>query len=321
MAIVPFIHDTYLLGQPAMLLLALLLGAFLSLRKGKPIAAGALVAVATAIKAYPILAVGYFIYRRQWRATVATGAFLLALTFVFPLAFRTTTQVRDDFVLWTRGMLLKYDEHTIAQRPERAYSFKNQSIQATVHRLARPVLANGEDDKTWYVSLISLDFRSTTYLMLGATGSLGLFYLWSTWKRKSGPPDDAVEQSLVAILILMLAPLSFNYSYCWLMFPYTLMMHLMFVAPKGSRARRVAFGATGASIGLLVLSIPFPKHAQAYGNVFFSGLLLMIALGIILQRGWYQWAQASKAVPTPHAGHPHAASPSGDWISSEGAGI
>ncbi len=180
LAVIPFVHDTYLLGQPALLLLALLLGGFACLRRGSPTAAGALIAAAAAIKAYPLLVAGYLIYRRQWRATAALAVTLGALLFVLPLAFRTPSQTVSDFGRWTRGMLLKYDQHTIAQRPERAYSFKNQSIQATVHRLARPVLANGEDDRVWRVNLLNLSFAATTRLMLATIGCVGLFYLWAT---------------------------------------------------------------------------------------------------------------------------------------------
>ena len=304
-AIVPFIHDTYLLGQPAILLLALLLGAFVALRRQAPIAAGALIAIAAAIKAYPILAIGYLIYRRRWKATIATVVTLLALMFVLPMAFRSPGRAVEDFVLWSRGMLFKYDERTIAQRPERAYSFKNQSIQATVHRLGRPVLANGENDKTWRVNLLSLDFRTTTLLMLAATGAVGVFYLATTYKADPGPPNDAVEGALVSLMILMVAPLSFNYSYAWLMYPYTLLMHLAFTSRPGSAPRRLAIGAIATSVGLLVLTLPMPKVAQAYGNVFFSGLTLFAALGVVSKRGWYRLAEP--APPPLHAPAPHSA--------------
>ena len=64
------IYNVYLLGQPNLLLLALLLGAFACLRLGRPIGAGSLLATAAAIKAFPILALGYLIYRRMWTASV-----------------------------------------------------------------------------------------------------------------------------------------------------------------------------------------------------------------------------------------------------------
>src|SRR5262245_22831444 len=48
-----FVYDTYFLGQPNLLLLACLLGAFACLRRGHEFSAGALVAFAAALKAFP----------------------------------------------------------------------------------------------------------------------------------------------------------------------------------------------------------------------------------------------------------------------------
>jgi hypothetical protein len=308
-AVIPFVHDTYLLGQPALLLLALLLGAFALLRRGRPIEAGALIAISTAIKAYPVLAAGYLVYRRKWRALASMTAMLAALMFVAPLAFRTPGQVGEDFAYWVRGMLLKYDEHSIAQRPDRAYSFKNQSVQATVHRLARPVLADGEADRQWRVNLLNLDFRATTALMLAAVGGLVLFYLWSTWRAGAEPPPaDAIEAAMVSLLVLVLAPLSFNYSYVWLLFPLTLLLHLAAAAPRGSSMRRWGIATVAASVVLMSLALPWRREAQAYGNVFFSGLVLLLGLGLVLRRGWYKQADAGGVPRQPTPSTPRQAS-------------
>jgi len=67
--VIPFVWSSYHLGQPSLILLALMLGAFLGLRQGPVILAGALVAVAVAFKAFPLLAIFYFVYRRSWLAT------------------------------------------------------------------------------------------------------------------------------------------------------------------------------------------------------------------------------------------------------------
>ena len=79
--------------------------------------AGALLATAAAIKAFPILALGYLIYRRMWTASVATVAVLAAWLLLAPLPFRTPAQAVDDLVVWSQGMLLKYNTHGIAQHP------------------------------------------------------------------------------------------------------------------------------------------------------------------------------------------------------------
>src|SRR5262249_27738709 len=71
--VIPFVWSSYHLGQPSLVLLALMLGAFLALRRGRKteILAGALIAFAAAIKAFPLLAIIYLIYRRYWAATVS----------------------------------------------------------------------------------------------------------------------------------------------------------------------------------------------------------------------------------------------------------
>ena len=103
-----------------------------------------LVATAAAIKAFPIMALGYLIYRRMWAASAATVVVLAAWLLIAPLPFRTPAQAVDDVVVWSKGMLFTYNSHGIAQRPFRSYSYKNQSIMALAHRLLRDVPADGE---------------------------------------------------------------------------------------------------------------------------------------------------------------------------------
>ena len=144
LCIIALIHNTYLLGQPNLMLLTLLLAAFSCLRFERQAAAGVLVATAAAIKAFPILAVGYFVYRRMWRAVVASLMALVVWLLIVPLPFRTPAQAVRDVVVWSRGMVFTYNAHGIAQRPYRSFSFKNQSIMALAHRFLRDVPADGE---------------------------------------------------------------------------------------------------------------------------------------------------------------------------------
>ena len=171
LCIIALIHNSYMLGQPNLALLTLLLGAFYCLQKGRDGWAGALVATAAAIKAFPILALGYFIYRRKWRASAATAAVLAAWLLVAPLPFRTPAQTVRDVKVWTGGMLLTYNKKGIAQRPFRSYSYKNQSIMALAHRFLRDVPADGEA----VLSRRTNNFRNERARMgLGADGSIDL---------------------------------------------------------------------------------------------------------------------------------------------------
>jgi hypothetical protein len=144
LCIIALVHNTYLLGQPNLSLLSLLLLAFVFLRWGWQVPAGVLVATAAAIKAFPILALGYLVYRRMWRAAIATVVVLAVWLLIAPLPFRTPAQAIADLAVWSRGMVFTYNAQGIAQRPYRSFSYKNQSIMAVLHRLLRDVPADGE---------------------------------------------------------------------------------------------------------------------------------------------------------------------------------
>ena len=116
----PFVWSSYHLGQPSLVLLALMLGAFLSLRhrpgnswqarwlqlrpRSKPSRCSPL----------PTL----FCYRRYWTAAAAVLVSLIILLLILPIPFRGWQRTVNDVSEWQRGML-RYEEGGIAQRPER----------------------------------------------------------------------------------------------------------------------------------------------------------------------------------------------------------
>ena len=285
LAIIPFVQDMYLLGQPVLLLLALLLGAFVCLRHQRQGAAGVLVAIAAGIKAYPVLVLGYLVYRRLWKAAAAMVVALALMLVVLPIPIRGTTQSWNDLTTWVRGMVLKYDSETIAQRPERSYSYKNQGLIALANRLLRPIPADGESKQPWSVGLADLDFRSVNAVILASSLALCGFYLVSMPRsRFRTPQSDAIEQAMLLILVISFNPLSFNYSYVWLIYPFTLTCGFLLQARPGSTERRTLLALNALPVLLLALAIPFLRGAQAYGNAFFAGLILFAGLGIELLR-------------------------------------
>lgn len=289
-AVIPLVHNTYLLGQPALLLLALTLGCFALLRRGNPFSGGILLALAVAIKAYPLIVAGYLVYRRQWKALAGLVCGLVLIFTVLPLVFRTPAQVQKDITTWSQGMLFKTGEKGIAQRPARSLGFKNQSMQAVVYRLLRPVPADGEGggDKTWRVNILNLSYGQANVVFALGVLVLLIFYAGATWG--SGPPPqptgDALEMGMAVILGIILAPLSFQYSYVWLLFPVTTLLYLAISAPQKSCLRHAAAISLGTCVFFLLWSIPITRVAAAYGNIFFSGVALYVGSAVILRSGW-----------------------------------
>jgi hypothetical protein len=281
--VIPAVHDMYLLGQPNLFLLLLMLGAFACLRGGRPRSSGALVGLAAGVKAFPVLALGYLVYRRHWKATASTVVTLALLLLVLPMPFRGPGKAWEDLKVWTRGMVLKYDEGQIAQRPERCYSFKNQSLVALANRLLRDVPADGESKDGWHVNVASLDFATVNKVAAGSGLGLCLFYLASMpWGRARDDRGYAAETAMLLLMILAFSPFAFNYFYVWLIYPLTVAIARLLDAPAGSRERRVLGAGLSAALLVYATAAVWLRGAQAYGNLLAVDLILLGLLGWLL---------------------------------------
>ena len=273
--VMPFVWSSYHLGQPSLVLLALMLGAFLSLRHGRETLAGALVALAVAIKAFPLLAIFYFIYRRYWMAAISLVIALVILLFLLPIPFRGWHQSLNDARDWQRGML-HYEQGGIAQRPARGYTWKNQSIFGLANRLLRRVSVDEEPDPLAYANLADLDFRTVNIVIMGSALLLGLSFVVAM-PRQRAPEGDAREFAALLSLILIFTPLAFGYLFVWLMFPLALLIKRSLEVPASLIWLLIA-------LALLTATAIAPRFAQIYGSLFFAALMLYLALAIDLRR-------------------------------------
>jgi len=279
-----FVWSNFLLGQPSLVLLALMLGAFLALQKRFNVLAGFLIGLAAAIKAFPVLAIVYLIYRRWWVATIALVLTLVFLLIVAPIPVRGYAQTKQDLQRWSSGMLFKYDEKGVGQREGRSNSWKNQSIWGVSNRLLRHVEYNHSYRRHTprYANFANLKFTMVNALILAAGLLLGLtFIAVMPAATQRTPETDAIEFALLLLLILIFTPLAFGYLFVWLLYPLTVIVQRL-VASRPSRA--TLLGLTIAAIALLSLSVPFRSRAQTYGNTLATTLLLFLALAIELWR-------------------------------------
>ena len=273
--VMPFVWSSYHLGQPSLVLLALMLGAFLSLRHGRETLAGALVALAVAIKAFPLLAIFYFIYRRYWMAAISLVIALVILLFLLPIPFRGWHQSLNDARDWQRGML-HYEQGGIAQRPARGYTWKNQSIFGLANRLLRRVSVDEEPDPLAYANLADLDFRTVNIVIMGSALLLGLSFVVAM-PRQRAPEGDAREFAALLSLILIFTPLAFGYLFVWLVFPLALLIKRSLEVPASLIWVLIALAP-------LTATAIAPRFAQIYGSLFFAALMLYLALAIDLRR-------------------------------------
>jgi hypothetical protein len=270
----PYVTENFLLGQPNLLLLAFMLGAFACLRSGRKWSAGALVALASAIKAFPVLAIGYLVYRRHWKATLSTLVFL-----VLPL--RGLKGNLEDLNTWTRGMF-RYDNQSISQREQRGFSWANHSLIAVAHRLLRPVNAHRKQDQELFVNVADVDFKYVTMVVVLVGTALCAFYIFCMPSyRERTNASDALEYAMLLLLILIFTPLAFTYFFVWLLYPLVVALGLVLKARPGSLRRIAGWTWFFASVVFLCFTFPLPafRAVQAAGSTLVSCLLLLVGIG------------------------------------------
>ena len=277
--VIVYIWSSYHLGQPSLVLLALMLGAFVALRSQREVPAGALIALAAAIKAFPVIAIIYLIYRRYWKAALSVVVTLTFLLLILPAPFRGFERAWHDLEKWSSGML-KYDAAAVAQRPMRSYTWKNQSLVSVTNRLLRHVDADAASapHTPIYVNLADLRFRTVNAIIISVALVLGILFITVMPQRGMRTAEsDAIEFALLLLIMLMITPLSFGYFFSWLMLPFAVITQRM-LAGKGWALLWWSVPA----VAILALALPFPRGAQLYGNTFFATLLLFLGLSIEL---------------------------------------
>jgi hypothetical protein len=279
--VIIYIWSSYHLGQASLVLLALMLGAFVALRSEREIFAGALVAIAAAIKAFPVMVIVYFIYRRHWKTVASLAVTLLFLLLVLPAPFRGFERAWHDLEKWSVGML-KYSPSGIAQRPKRSQNWKNQSLVSVANRLLRRVDADAASapHTPKYINFTDLQFAAVNAVITAVALGLGLLFIAVMPQRQMRTTEsDAIEFALLLLMVLMLTPLAFGYLFSWLMLPFAVVTQRALTG----RSSTVLWWSVPA-LAVLALAIPFPRAAQMYGNTFFAALLLFIGLSIELLR-------------------------------------
>jgi hypothetical protein len=296
--LIVYVWSSYHLGQPHLVLLALMLGAFAALRAKWEISAGALIAVAAAIKAFPVVAIIYLVYRRYWKAAASLIVTLAFLLLILPAPFRGFERAWRDLEKWSVGML-RYDAAGVAQRPMRSYSWKNQSLVGVANRLLRHIDSDAAPGPHTpiYVNFADLKFATVNAIVIGVALALGILFLAAMPPRAMRTAEsDAMEFALLVLMILMTTPLSFGYFFSWLMLPFAVITQRVLVG-KGSALLWWSLPA----LALLALALFFTQGAQAYGNTFFGSLLLFIGLAIELlrfKRKGRQVQSAAELAPT-----------------------
>ncbi len=276
-ATISFTFDMFDLGQPNLVLLAMMLWGFWLLQHERPWSSGLLFALATAIKVFPVAVLPYLVWRRQWASAASTIVFLAVFLIAIPTPIRGFQHNVSELKTWYQGMVGSSSEAGFGQREDQNWSWMNQSLISLTHRLTRPVDYNQDNPNNApaYMNLLNLDFKAANWVVLAVSALIGIgFVAAMPPASRRTPRSDAEELGILFCLMTVASPLARQYYFIWLFFPLTVLVHRAAFDPREA-ARKATWIVLALSAALACLSLPlFPRALQAFGNNFLATVLM-----------------------------------------------
>src|SRR5258708_37138596 len=268
-ATVTFVFDMFDLGQPNLVLLAMMLLGFCVLQRGRPWSAGSMFALASGIKVFPVAVFPYLLWRRRWATAASMIVFLGIFLLVIPAPVRGYQRNVAELATWFHAMVGSSSEKGFGQRDEQNWSWVNQSIIAVTHRLTRPINYNQNEptNPPRTMNLLDLDFKTANWIVLGVSLLLGLgFIAVIPPASRSTPRSNAEELGILFALMTIASPLARQYYFMWLFFPITVLTHPAAHDPRPA-LRTATWSVLAVAACLMALSFPvLPPLLQAIGN-------------------------------------------------------
>jgi hypothetical protein len=278
----PVIWENFNYGQPNLMLLAVVLAGLALLSSGRQVAAGAMFALAAALKAFPIAVLPYLMWRRRWRATASMVALTAVFLLLVPAPFRGFERNLDDTKTWFDAVVLSANADGFGQRPEQNWSWKNNSLIAVTHRFLRPLNAEALDPeaKPFTVNVLDLSYEQANLAFLGLVALIGLgFVAAMPAERRRTPKSDAAEFGILISLMTISSPLARDYYFVWMLFPVTVLVYRAALEPR-AQARMITWGLLALAVALFAVRAlhPPPHWPQAYGSDLWASAVIIGAL-------------------------------------------
>lgn len=180
------VFNNFLYGQVTIVLFALIVWAWMAYQGDYPVVAGILIAIAAWIKIYPVVIVGYFVWKRDWR--VLTGVILLSLA-VIPIQIIGVGW--DNFSSFFTSVLMD-----LSSKGQVRISFANHSIYGFAVRL----FGNPPYVKSLIVSPLLVEI--TRWGLLFSMGSITLWSISHKNDLLSRKNRFTLEYSVVILMML-----------------------------------------------------------------------------------------------------------------------
>lgn len=285
----PYVWDTFYLGQPNLMLLAAMLVALGLLDKARARArvwAGAIFGAVVVAKAFPATVIGFLVWRRHWVAAVTMVLSVLVLLLVVPGPVRGFEANAKETWVWIDRMLLSTSGERLANQPGRAFKSGNQSMMSVVHRLTRSVETDPSGEVGLVVNVVDVSSRAAFVIFVVLAGAMCLAYVTGMPRRgERTRRSNGLEFAILLLLIPMFSPKAGTYFYCWVIPALAMVTAELLRAPRGSPRRRFLF--VGLILAILVMASALTQvldifTPQSLGVTFWGAFILFVLLIVAL---------------------------------------
>ena len=269
----------------SMVFFCMLLGLYFFQRK-KDALSGIFFALATSIKLTPLIFLGYFLYKREWR--VCSGFLVGILLFIFLLPSAIIGWQRNNELLksFSNKMIIaqQTSDNTVDGLGHSLHGVMTRYFSATenAYHSAKSLRVNVLDINTQTMGTVT---KIVSMLLLALVAI--------ACRRKINHREEFTwrfEVSLIIMTMLLISPLSRKAHFASMLFPVTVLVHYCFSNQfKIARTtKKLLLGVLAFNfIFLTVVSTPtvgktVNAYLLAYSTFFWGAALIWLALFIIL---------------------------------------
>lgn len=296
-------------GNINLFILLLVVASLYAFGRGRDVMAGMVLALSIACKVTPALFVGYFLWKRAWKALLGCAVGLVLFLWLVPGVFLGMERNAHLLDSWYQHMIQPF----VAQGQVTS-EHENQSLPGLIFRALTPSPSFGhyEDDRfvpTEYDNFLALNRTAAGYVIKACMALFtGLVML--TCRTPTAPRGGwrlAAEYSLVVVGMLLFSERTWKHHCVTLVLPFAVIAYYLAVAQPGLKLRLYLIGTLGAvallmastSSGFLPAWNEYAKRAEVYGVYVWAYLLLVAALGVLLRCGETVEPAESASAKTP----------------------
>jgi hypothetical protein len=251
-------------GQVNLILLALLLAFWMFARGNRPVLAGAMLALAIVLKAYPVLLLPFLLISRRQRETLATLGWLALITAVAAAIIPAAA--------WADWFFNVIPQGGYGRIPADLGSPSTIGNQSMAGFLARLFTSDQWTNAIFPHAGGIATARIVSYL---ATGALGLISLGVVFKGRNRSPEAALRHTMMIglPLIYLVAPISWDHHAVQLI--PALLGLLLVASPSRIRLYSLAY-YTIAGMAVVILSSQFLLYFPAVLAIWILNCILVL---------------------------------------------